>query len=77
MLAALLTTGASSLLLVAAGPDMGPTRGADYAGLDYNITNWNTPASKAADDYKSAFEQRQQVRKTPSWPRSWANSSLV
>ena len=33
--------------------------------------------AEAADDYKSAFEQRQQVRKTPSWPRSWANSSLV
>ena len=41
-------------LLARTGPDMGPTLGADYAGSDYNITLWNTPASKAANNYKSS-----------------------
>ena len=40
MLAALLAFASASSLL-AAGPDMGPTLGADYAGMDYNITSWN------------------------------------
>jgi hypothetical protein len=53
MLATLLAAAASSSLL-AAGPDMGPTFGTDYAGQDYNVTNWNTPKSKAADNYKSS-----------------------
>lgn len=37
-----------------AGPDMGPTFGADYGGDDYNVTSWNTPKSKAADNYKAS-----------------------
>ena len=42
------------LAAYAAGPDMGPTNGADYAGMDYNVTQWNTPKSKSADNYKSS-----------------------
>jgi hypothetical protein len=53
MLATLLAAAASSSLL-AAGPDMGPTFGTDYAGQDYNVTSWDTPKSKAADNYKSS-----------------------
>lgn len=42
------------LAAYAAGPDMGPTFGADYAGDDYNVTQWNTPKSGAADNYKAS-----------------------
>lgn len=42
------------LAAYAAGPDMGPTFGADYAGDDYNVTSWNTPKSGAANNYKAS-----------------------
>eukprot|EP01043_Picozoa_sp_COSAG02_P034895 COSAG02_NODE_2465_length_8785_cov_21.743610_11_plen_90_part_00 len=42
------------LAAYAAGPDMGPTFGADYAGGDYNVTSWNTPKSGAANNYKAS-----------------------
>ena len=42
------------LAAYSAGPDMGPTYGADYAGQDYNVTSWNTPKSKSADNYKAS-----------------------
>jgi hypothetical protein len=43
-----------ALATVAAAIDMGPTFGKDYAGDDYNVTEWHSPSSKAADNYKSA-----------------------
>ena len=40
----------------------GPINGADYAGDDYNVTNWDTPKSGAANNYE--------VRLPPSAPRA-------
>eukprot|EP00040_Diaphanoeca_grandis_P043581 m.9702 g.9702 ORF g.9702 m.9702 type:complete len:637 (-) comp7875_c0_seq1:107-2017(-) len=37
---------------VVASIDVGPTYGMDYAGKDYNVTMWHSPASKSADNYK-------------------------
>ncbi len=34
--------------------DMGPTFEADYAGEDYNVTLWHSPASKSANNYQAA-----------------------
>jgi len=37
--------------------DVGPTFGKDYAGADYNVTSWNTPSSKSANNYKESAIQ--------------------
>ena len=34
--------------------DHGPTYGKDYAGDDYNVTQWHSDASKAANHWQAA-----------------------
>lgn len=41
-------------LASAAPPDAGPTYGKDYAGLDYNVTDWHSDASKSANHWQAA-----------------------
>ena len=35
-------------------PDAGPTYGQDFAGLDYNVTQWHSDPSKSANHWKAA-----------------------
>lgn len=45
---------AFTLAAIAAAIDMGPTFGKDYAGGDYNVTEWHTPSNRSADHYKES-----------------------
>jgi hypothetical protein len=40
--------------LAALAIDMGPTFGKDFAGSDYNVTHWHSPASVSANHYEEA-----------------------
>ena len=43
-----------SLISSSAPPDQGPTYGKDFAGLDYNVTHWNSPSSMSPNHWKAA-----------------------
>eukprot|EP00656_Telonema_subtile_P006023 TRINITY_DN12768_c0_g2_i1.p1 TRINITY_DN12768_c0_g2~~TRINITY_DN12768_c0_g2_i1.p1 ORF type:complete len:507 (+),score=67.93 TRINITY_DN12768_c0_g2_i1:174-1694(+) len=54
-----MATAAAFLLMAAAcgAYDMGPTYGMDYAGQDYNVTNWHSTPDKAANHYEASAKQ--------------------
>ena len=48
---------ALALAVAVCGFDMGPTYGMDYAGLDYNITNWNSSSARALNHYLAVAKE--------------------
>jgi hypothetical protein len=43
------------------GIDFGPTYGQDYAGQDYNVTEWHSPASMSANHWYAAMKACEQL----------------
>ncbi len=57
-----LRTAAAALLALAGACcalDPGPTYGKDYAGGDYNVTQWHSPASMAPNHWIAAAKECQ------------------
>ena len=50
----LFCTAAAASAALAGPPDPGPTYGMDFAGLDYNVTNWHSDASKSPNHWEAA-----------------------
>eukprot|EP00756_Hemistasia_phaeocysticola_P052942 Hpha_TRINITY_DN28274_c0_g1::TRINITY_DN28274_c0_g1_i1::g.116785::m.116785 len=45
------------VVLACAGLDRGPTYGRDYAGDDYNVTQWSSPESASSNHYQASALQ--------------------
>lgn len=69
MMLLMLTTFASAAS--AAPIDMGPTYGKDYSGMDYNVTEWHSPASKSANHYEAVAKECAAVCDADPFCCSW------